>query len=222
MNETRSEAIGKAGENQIIRALSEIPGVYMLSNLYIPGNRGRSTEIDVLAITRKGLFVIESKAWAGDIRGSARLNDWSVKIWPGAAPEKRYSPIKQNQRHVIRLSKFLQLPDDRKPHSVIVFVSSQAELKRVPQNTDDFTILKGTAALRKFITRRLRVRRDIFTNRELTAIINKLEKTTPTPSQKAKKGHVNYAKRAESKRLEAKEKRRLADRRRRKIAKKTK
>lgn len=222
MNEKRAEAVGKAGENQIAKALGKIPGVYVLRNLYIPGSHGKSTEIDVLAVTRKGLLVIESKAWVGDIRGSARLNDWSVKIWPGAKPEKRYSPIKQNATHIYALSRYLKLPDGRKPHSIIVFTSSQAELKKIPENTGDYTILKGTAALQKFIERRLRVRRDIFTDRELKAIIEKLESATPKPNRKLKKAHVNYAKRAESKRLEAKEKRRLGDRRRRKAAKKRK
>lgn len=223
MNEKRAEAIGKAGENQIAKALESIPGVYVLRNLYIPGSRGKSsTEIDVLAVTKKGLLVIESKAWTGWIRGSERLNDWSVKIWPGAKPEKRYSPIKQNATHIYALSRYLKLPDDRRPHSVIVFTSSQAELKRVPENTGDYTIIKGTAALQKFVTRRLKVRRDIFTDRELKAIIDKLESAAAKPTRKLRKAHVNYAKRAESKRLEAKEKRRLADKRRRKAAKKRK
>ena len=220
MNESRTEAVGKAGEKQIAKSLGNMPGVYLMRNLYIPDKRGRSHEIDILLATRKGLLVIESKAWTGDIRGSARLNDWSVKIWPGAKPEKRYSPIKQNATHIYALSRYLELPDDRKPHSVIVFTSSQAELKKVPENTGDYTIFKGTAALKRFITRRLKVRRDIFTDRELAAIIDKLESTAPKPTRKLKKAHVNYAKQAQAKRLEAKEKRRLTDKRRRKAAKK--
>lgn len=223
LNETRAEAIGQAGEDQIAGALEGISSVRVLRNLYIPGRKGRSsTEIDALIVTKKGLLVVEIKNWTGDVRGSARLNDWSVKIWPGAKPEKRYSPIKQNATHIYALSRYLKLPDDRKPHSVIVFTSNQAELKRIPENTGDYTILKGTAALKRFVSRRLKVRRDIFTDRELAAIIDKLESAAPKPTRKLKKAHVNYAKQAQAKRLEAKEKRRLADRRRRKTTAKRK
>ena len=212
MNEKKAEAIGKAGESQIAKALEDIPDIYVLRNLYIPSSRGKSsksTEIDLLVASRKGLLVIESKAWTGWIRGSERLNDWSVKIWPGAKPEKRYSPIKQNRAHIRKLSKFLNLPDDRTPHSIIVFTSSKAELKKVPENTGEFTILKGTSALRTFIQRRLRVRRDIFTERELKQIVEKLKKT-PKPTKGLKRTHVANAKKAEEKRLAEKERRRKA------------
>ena len=213
MNQKKAEAIGKAGENQIAQALAGIPGIYVLRNLYIPAKYGKPTEIDLLIATRKGLFVVESKAWTGWIRGSERLNDWSVKIWPGAKPEKRYSPLKQNRAHILKLVKYLNLPDDRTPHSIIVFTSDKAELKKVPDNTGDFTILKGARALRSFIERRLRVRRDIFTERELQQIAAKLQKT-PKPTERLKKTHVINVRKAEEKRLAEKEKRRLAAKRR--------
>ena len=221
LNEKRAEAIGKAGEDQIAKAVEGIPGVRLLRNLYIPGRNGRSsTEIDALIATRKGLMVVEIKNWTGIVRGSARMNDWSVKIWPGAKPEKRYSPVKQNAAHIRKLSRFLGLPDDRSPHSVIVFTSGKADLRKTPKSTGDFTILQGAAALQRFVERRLRVRRDIFTDRELASIVAKLEGAAPEPTRKTRKAHVNHAKQAQAKRLEAKEKRRLADRRRRKTAEK--
>lgn len=206
-----NEMIGQLGEDRIAVALKSIPDGHLLRNLYIPCGRG-TIEIDALLATKKGLFVIECKAWTGSIRGSARLNDWSVKIWPGAKPEKRYSPIKQNATHLYALSRYLRLPKNKKPHSVIVFTSDQAELKKVPENTGDYTILKGAHALQKFIERRIRVRRDLFTEQELNAIVERLKSATPKPTNKLKKAHVNQVKRAQSKRLAEKERRRKARR----------
>lgn len=207
MNEKKAAAIGSAGENQIATALKGVPGVYVLRNLYIPSYRSKSTEIDVLIATTKGLFVVEGKAWVGWIRGSARLNDWSVKIWVGSKPEKRYSPIKQNATHVRALSRYLNLPDSKKPHSIIVFTSNKAELKQIPKNTKDYTIIKGVHNLRTFIKRRLGTRHDVFTDDELRTIIAKLKKAS-NPTLKQKQTHIINAKKAERKRLQEKRRRR--------------
>ena len=75
--------IGKHGEDAAAKTLEGISGAHLMRNLYIPCGNGRTAEIDILAITNKGLFPIECKAWHGSaIRGSARLNDWSVKAEP--------------------------------------------------------------------------------------------------------------------------------------------
>ena len=41
----------------------------ILRNVYIPKDNGETSEIDVLYITQKGIFVIESKNYSGWIFG---------------------------------------------------------------------------------------------------------------------------------------------------------
>lgn len=209
MNEKKAAAVGKAGEDQLAKALEDIPDAYVLRNLYIPCGKDRTVEIDCLLASRKGLFVIECKAWNGvAIRGSERFNDWSVRSTWKSKPIHYYSPIRQNAAHIYRLVRYLKLPAEKKPHSIIVFTSTRAKLY-VPSNTSDYTIIQGTSALRITIMRRLKYRKDMFSTKGLDEIIQQL-KSIPKPSSKLKKSHIKQAKQAQQKRLAEKEKRRKA------------
>ena len=59
------ERVGKIGEDKIAKDLGvlDLFGYkgYCLQNLYIPMSDGNTSEIDVLYLTQKGLFVIEIK-----------------------------------------------------------------------------------------------------------------------------------------------------------------
>ena len=209
MNEKKAAAVGKAGEDQLAKALEGIPDAYVLRNLYIPCGKDRTIEIDCLLASRKGLFVIECKAWNGvAIRGSERFNDWSVRSTWKSKPIHYYSPIRQNAAHTYKLVRYLTLPDEKKPHSVIVFTSTRAKLY-VPSNTPDYTIVQGTSALRIDLMRRLKYHKDMFTTKELEDIVKQLN-SLPKPSSKLKKAHIKQAKQAQQKRLAEKEKRRKA------------
>lgn len=83
------------------RALSDCPERLVLNNLILPGihEERRTAEIDVLAISRKGIFVIETKSWNGIVRGSAEENHWTV-LYPSGRSRALYNPVLQNQGHV--------------------------------------------------------------------------------------------------------------------------
>ncbi|MBQ9955915.1 MAG: NERD domain-containing protein [Eggerthellaceae bacterium] len=205
----KNEAIGKAGEDEVAAALTGIEGARLLRNLYIPCGNGRTAEIDALIVHRKGLFAIECKAWGGHlIRGSMRLNDWSVKATPSSKPVKRYSPIKQAEGHAKSLARYLKLPVSKRPHNIIVFTSTTAKLK-VPKGDESFSIIQGTGALRSAVEKRLRLRNETFTTEQLQTIIESLEKTTDPPDKK-KKAHIKQARKSQRRRLAIKEKRRRA------------
>lgn len=212
MKESNNDAIGKAGEDAVAEALGKIPNAFLLRNLYIPCGNGRTAEIDALLATSKGLFAIECKAWRGSvIRGSMRLNDWSVKATPSSKPAKRYSPIRQAEGHAKTLSRFLKLPVSKRPHNVIVFTSESTKLD-VPESNSEFTIVHGAGALDAAISRQLRLRNEIFTDLHLQAIVEQLEETT-SPSEVTRENHVKQAKRSQRRRLAEKERRRKSRRR---------
>ena len=209
MNESKNNAIGQAGEDAVAMALEDIPGTRLLRNLYVPCGNGRTAEIDALMVTNKGLFAIECKAWSGHtIRGSARLNDWSVKATAFSKPVKRYSPIKQAEGHAKTLVRYLKLSVSKLPHNIIVFTSTSVKLN-VPESNAKFTIVQGTESLREAILKQLKLRNEIFTDAQLQSIIESLEKTTEPPD-KTKKNHVKQAKRSQRRRLAQKERRRRA------------
>ncbi len=98
----------------------------VLRNVYVPKEDGTTSEIDLLFITQKGVFVIESKNYSGWIFGSENQGYWTATL-PGQK-NKFYNPIKQNKTHIKWLKNYLE--DDIPMFSIIVF-SDRCELKKV-------------------------------------------------------------------------------------------
>lgn len=73
---------------------------YLLTNLLIPLKNGRTTEIDSVIISRKGIFCIETKNWAGQIYGNDNDEYWE-QIYDDPYKENRRpkNPVIQNERH---------------------------------------------------------------------------------------------------------------------------
>ena len=98
-----------------------------LKNLYLPKDNGETCEIDLLYITQKGIFVIESKNYSGWIFGNSKDQYWTQSL-PDGTKNRFYNPIKQNQNHLKWLR--LYLKQDIALYSFIVF-SERCELKKV-------------------------------------------------------------------------------------------
>lgn len=97
----------------------------ILHNLYIPYSNGKTSQIDILFINKKGIFVIESKNYSGWIFGSESDMYWTVcdrsKKW------KMYNPILQNNGHINTINYHLRgIPC----FSVVIF-SERCELKKI-------------------------------------------------------------------------------------------
>lgn len=90
----------------------------VLRNVYIPKDDGTTSEIDLVFITQKGIFVIESKNYSGWIFGNEKDNSWTVSM-VGGKKYKFYNPIKQNRKHIKWLYNYIQM--DIPTFSMIVF-----------------------------------------------------------------------------------------------------
>lgn len=101
----------------------EQAGAKFLFNVYIPKENGQTTEIDVLMITTKGIFVFESKNYSGWIFGSENQKNWYQTLPMGkgrkSSKETFLNPIMQNRLHIKSLK--LLLGRDVIMHSVVVF-----------------------------------------------------------------------------------------------------
>ncbi len=129
---------GKYGEYLIyerLRKFEDIGGKFLF-NIYVPKSNGGTTEIDMLLICSKGVFVIESKNYGGWIFGNEAHRNWT-QIFPrgrGRSHKQRfYNPIKQNASHVRHLRNLIgrNIP----MRSIIVF-SDKCTLKNVTVNSD--------------------------------------------------------------------------------------
>ena len=116
--------LGKYGEYLTYRHLKDFErsGAKFLFNTYVPKTNGETSEIDVLMIHQKGIFVFESKNYSGWIFGSEKNKTWYQTLPKGrhkSHKEPFYNPIMQNHSHIKHLKAFVggKIPT----HSVIIF-----------------------------------------------------------------------------------------------------
>lgn len=104
---------GKSGEQIIYRTLIDqihVPENQILRNVYVPTADGKTSEIDLLVVSKKGLLVFECKNYAGNVYGDAQRNKWIQYL--GKKKSFFYNPFMQNRSHVKHLKKYLEAYGD--------------------------------------------------------------------------------------------------------------
>lgn len=117
---------GKYGEYLTYLELKslETSGAKFLFNAYIPKSEGETSELDLIMISQKGIFVFESKNYSGWIFGDDNQHYWyqTLPIKSGKSQKEMfYNPVKQNQAHINHLNEFLKQNIDIK--SFVVFAN---------------------------------------------------------------------------------------------------
>lgn len=135
--------LGKYGEYLTYKNLKsfEASGAKFLFNIYVPKEDGKTTEIDILMICSKGVFVFESKNYSGWIFGSEGQKNWYQTLPTGRGrshKERFYNPIMQNRSHISYLKAYLgeQIPI----WSFIVF-SDRCTLKSIQITSNDTCVI---------------------------------------------------------------------------------
>ncbi len=110
----------------------------VLRNIYLPKDNGETSEVDVVFITQKGIFVIESKNYSGWIFGDEKSRNWTAML-PNRQKNQFYNPIMQNRTHL----KWMRncVGEDVPLFSLIVF-SERCELKKITVDSADVKVIK--------------------------------------------------------------------------------
>lgn len=110
---------GKSGEKLVAERLDIIDGYkYIINNIMINEN-GKSRQIDHIAITEYGVFVIETKNYSGSVYGKESSNEWKQYINKKCFKFK--NPIHQNYGHLEIVRK--QIDDiTNEIYSIVVFI----------------------------------------------------------------------------------------------------
>ena len=145
----------------------------VFKNIYVP-TQGKTTEIDLLMIHEKGIFVFESKNYSGWIFGSADQLNWTQSLQNGDK-NKFYNPIRQNRTHIKALAAFLEKPVSEFV-SYIVF-SERCTLKKVPADTSDVIIVRRPDMLKK-LKATLKTTPTKYTFNDIQDIAKKLQPLT--------------------------------------------
>ncbi|MGI6110574.1 MAG: NERD domain-containing protein [Eubacteriaceae bacterium] len=137
-----AEYKGRHGEKLIHRKLNiaRLTGKRgkVLRNVYVPKGKRGTTEIDLLFITRKGIFVIESKNYSGWIFGDENGPFWTVML-PNRVKNKMYNPVKQNATHIKWLKRYLDM--EIPCYSLIIF-SERCTLKKIDVHCPDVYVFQ--------------------------------------------------------------------------------
>ena len=180
------ESIGRAGENAAAGSLQWTNFLgrkgKVIRNLYVPTRNGNSSEIDLLYLTQKGIFVLECKNYAGYIFGSDHQKYWTKTVYMGkdflgrkkVEKYQFYNPIWQNEAHIRALKNYLHtnLP----MFSLIVF-SNHCELMDVSCATEN-TYVCHENQLSSIVRYIWNENPDVLTDTEVTDLFEKLQPLT--------------------------------------------
>ncbi len=118
----KSHLIGKLGEYRVAKQLRKLNNSQyrVLNNVIIKTSKG-TAEIDHIVVSRKGIYVIETKNRKGIIYGAENWEYWTQKLYN--KQHKFYSPIKQNNAHIAALRAVLK-NEKVNYYSIIVFIKN--------------------------------------------------------------------------------------------------
>lgn len=116
---------GKLGEWKVARKIGKtIEGEQYVLNDYIIEENNKSSQIDHIVINASGVFVIETKNYAGRIYGEDNQLEWTQVLNYGKVKNKFYNPVKQNETHVYRIKQVIK---DMPVYSIVIFIQNNTQ-----------------------------------------------------------------------------------------------
>lgn len=125
---------GNYGEFHLYRKLIRLFGKpSVLTNIYLDNKNTETTEIDILAITKNGIYVFEMKNYAGYIYGSENDQYWT-QVFHKRSKFQFYNPLKQNYAHTRAVENYLEL--NKGLVIPIVVFSNRSKLNKININVN--------------------------------------------------------------------------------------
>ncbi|MDE5794778.1 MAG: NERD domain-containing protein [Muribaculaceae bacterium] len=122
----RGKAIrsGKRGERVVAKELAKLKkkDYIILNDLLLPTSNGRTSQIDHVVISTRGIFVIETKNHAGRISGNEHAQYWQQHL--SSQSRSLYNPLLQNRSHLRAIRRLLPKLDAELFSSMVVFTEA--------------------------------------------------------------------------------------------------
>lgn len=126
---------GTIGEWKIFKTIRNTEkGQYALRNIYLKKENGETTEIDLVFMDKKGIYVIESKNYSGSVYGDENHAQWTQFLY--SKKNRFYNPIWQNNTHIRTLKNTLSEYQNIYYHSIIIF-GNECKLKETCKKSSD-------------------------------------------------------------------------------------
>ena len=129
----QNQIVGHIGEHFTASNIKSISKGIVFRDIYVDGTHGVQ-QIDIIAVTEKGIFVVEKKTYIGLIVGSAYDKQWAVFVGRGKKRFLMKNPHHQNYGHIQALcEKFPKLKD--KFIDLVIFGNNAKMGDRIPEGT---------------------------------------------------------------------------------------
>jgi len=178
-NRVKPTRIGELGEYKINIQLDQLSKeCRYLSDLLLPNPKAKTgySQIDHVIFTPYGIFVVETKNYAGTISGDRRDSHWTVN-----GKFKMVNPFNQNYGHIQAIKSFLPSIKNENIISMISFTKRctfrvNPELRKIQSNE----LIVYDVELSEYIMRKLNVlklqhKKAIFSDEELLHMHSRLQ-----------------------------------------------
>lgn len=129
----QNQIVGYLGERHTASQVQGISGGIVLRDIYVESSHGVQ-QIDIIAVTEKGILVVEKKTYIGLIVGNAYDKQWTVIVGWGKKKYSMKNPHHQNYGHIMALrEKFPALKD--KFIDLVIFGNNAKMGDRIPEGT---------------------------------------------------------------------------------------
>ena len=125
----QAKVSGDTGELILSSVMGSLSDEYHILNDVLLQTKKGSTQLDHIIVSPYGIFVIETKNHKGMIFGDMQGKVWT-QVLNGTGRFKFYSPVLQNQGHMIHLNKKTGIPLNYMT-GVIVFTNKDVNLDNV-------------------------------------------------------------------------------------------
>lgn len=179
-------------EKKVMKQLNSMFHTNPVPNVVLQHTKG-TAEIDIVQVTRKGIFVVECKYRTDEVSGSAIEHSWDVTR-NGKKIATMYSPIKQNANHIKALESYLKKEEIEAPtvYNVVVVVAKELSIKELDQIDTNTVLVQGLSDLKK-----LDSLPDELSDKQVLEFQAIIERKESTEYQRRK--HVEYVKKQYSK-----------------------
>lgn len=115
---------GKKGERMVAKELATLKRKHniVINDLMLPTSNGRTSQVDHVVVSTRGIFVIETKNHAGRIAGYEHAQYWQQHLQ--SQSRSFYNPLLQNRSHLRAIRRLLPKLDADLFTTIVVFTTA--------------------------------------------------------------------------------------------------
>ena len=110
----------------------------VMHDIMLPTEEGTTTQIDHIIVSQWGIFVIETKTFAGHIYGKGSEPQWTAKYHPRQKGFMIQNPLRQNYKHIATLSECLGIGQEYFK-TIVAFAGTAKFGKELPPEVMHFS-----------------------------------------------------------------------------------